>query len=126
MYYLEEESGLHWEAMAVMVELKVRKYSAVLTCFYFLCNYCHSYSLSLILRWCEVVPTYLLFSLSDAICFGASFWHHQTIEYFQQSEWLLVIFFSTRNFKNGTECTLIGGNIKWSDDIKNKPSNKDI
>ena len=33
-------------------------------------------------------------------------------------------FFSIRNFKNGTERTVIGGNIQWSNDVTNTPSNK--
>ena len=42
-------------------------------------------------------------------------------------KWLLdVFFYSFRNLKNGTERTLIGGNIQRSDDVKNKPSNEEI
>ena len=35
------------------------------------------------------------------------------------------VIFSIRDFQNGTKHTLVGGNVQHSDDVKNKPSNKE-
>ena len=48
-----------------------------------------------------------------------------TVEYFHQSGVVVRRFFSIRNFKNGTEHTVIGGNIQRSDGVKNKHSSND-
>ena len=77
---------------------------------------------SLILRQSEVARTHSLLSPSDGLCLRACSWHHLTIEYLSQSEYVQSHFWNS--WWKCRTTTLIGGNIQWSDDFKNKSSNK--